>query len=215
MVKVYLHTLMVTFTKVYFYKGMYHGKGIFTWDDGESYDGDWKNDMYHGTGVLTYDNGIYKGEFVNNNMEGKGVLMYKDGSIYDGEFLNNKINGFGIYTYCNGKIDVGDWEDGDKITRWSIYMEDIVRLATVRVMRQQADVVKSTLTNSQMSNPQVEDKIEDKKVTNNIVRYECMYCKQQDTKVIASSNDDVDKDNFIILPKNDKIILPQDEFVLV
>eukprot|EP01031_Cornospumella_fuschlensis_P024823 gene24823-29997_t len=30
-----------------------HGKGVYTWANGDKYDGDWKDDFMHGSGVNT------------------------------------------------------------------------------------------------------------------------------------------------------------------
>ena len=38
---------------------------------------------------MNYNNGdIYEGEFKNDKKEGKGKIIYKNGEIYEGEFKN-------------------------------------------------------------------------------------------------------------------------------
>lgn len=44
--------------------GKRHGKGIYRWNNGETYNGDWKNDRMNGYGVFTkVDGSVYEGEF--------------------------------------------------------------------------------------------------------------------------------------------------------
>jgi len=44
--------------------GEYHGRGTYTWHDGESYEGEWKNGKRHGEGVfIFFDGSKYIGKF--------------------------------------------------------------------------------------------------------------------------------------------------------
>ena len=57
-----------------------------------------------GKGIFYYNNGNkYDGEYKNNKNEGKGTFYYNDDDIYDGEWKNNKINGKGIFI---GKMEI-------------------------------------------------------------------------------------------------------------
>ena len=50
------------------------------WNNGERYEGEWKNDLKDGKGIHYFPNGErYEGEFKNGNAEGKGIYYYKDG----------------------------------------------------------------------------------------------------------------------------------------
>ncbi len=49
--------------------GNKEGKGVYTYADGDKYDGEWKNDKREGKGVHTYANGR---SFLQN---------YKDGNV--------------------------------------------------------------------------------------------------------------------------------------
>ena len=47
------------------------GKGIFTWNDGNEYKGEWKNGLKDGKGVFKYSNGsIYEGKFKQDKKAG-------------------------------------------------------------------------------------------------------------------------------------------------
>jgi len=34
-----------------------NGKGIFTWSNGDKYDGEWKDDLMNGKGTMTFQHG--------------------------------------------------------------------------------------------------------------------------------------------------------------
>ena len=49
------------------------------------FEGQFKLGLVHGKGVFTYENGdIFKGEFVNGKREGYGECSWSDGSFYFG-----------------------------------------------------------------------------------------------------------------------------------
>lgn len=54
--------------------------GLFSYNDGTSYQGTWKNDK----------------------RDGKGTLIYIDGASYEGEWKEDMMNGRGIYTSAAG-----------------------------------------------------------------------------------------------------------------
>lgn len=69
-------------------------KDIYTYSDGSTYEGEWKDKMRHGQGILTRP----------------------DGMRYEGEWANNKPNGQGTLTHPSGKERSGLWKDGKLIT---------------------------------------------------------------------------------------------------
>lgn len=69
---------------------MRHGRGIQTFEDGQRYDGDWKEDKWHGQGILQSPDGSrYEGEFQNGSKHGEGTEygLYK---IFSGQWKNGK-----------------------------------------------------------------------------------------------------------------------------
>ena len=53
------------------------GRGKKTYDNGETYEGDFVNGVRHGQGTYTWANGtVYIGEFVNGNPSGNGTYIY-------------------------------------------------------------------------------------------------------------------------------------------
>ena len=51
-----------------------NGKGKIVYDDGDSYEGEWKDDKAHGFGVYISHNGsVYEGYWFENQQCGQGV----------------------------------------------------------------------------------------------------------------------------------------------
>ncbi|MDG1947876.1 MAG: trypsin-like peptidase domain-containing protein [Amylibacter sp.] len=86
-----------------------HGQGTYTWADGEKYVGEWQNDQKHGQGTYIYSTGNkYVGRYKNSKKHGQGIFTWANGDRYVGEYKNGMSNGQGTYTWGNGK-----WK-GDK-----------------------------------------------------------------------------------------------------
>ena len=48
---------------------------------------EWVNDSRHGRGTYTFANGdIYIGEFASDVMDGKGTYRYANGNVYEGGY---------------------------------------------------------------------------------------------------------------------------------
>ena len=66
-----------------------NGNGIFTWPNGERYNGGWKDDQRCG----------------------QGEMIYINGDIYQGDWKEDKRNGKGMITHPNGKKEKGEWKN--------------------------------------------------------------------------------------------------------
>jgi len=66
------------------------GKGIYYWNSGEIYYGDWSLDR----------------------MEGEGILYFALGGYVYGTFLDDKVHGHAILCFSNGDYIAGFWERG-------------------------------------------------------------------------------------------------------
>lgn len=94
-------------------EGKKHGRGLLTYSDGSSYDGEWKDGVMEGQGTFCYKNGdVYSGCFVNNKPHGRGLMMYKNENIYDGEWHDGMRTGDGTLTFANGSVYLGGWKKG-------------------------------------------------------------------------------------------------------
>ena len=84
-------------------------------ENGEKYEGNFKNGLRDGNGKYFYKNGdVYDGEFKDGKIEGEGVMTYENGHKYEGEFRDNLRDGKGTYYYKNGDRYEGSWRKGLK-----------------------------------------------------------------------------------------------------
>ena len=88
--------------------------GTYTYDGGDKYVGEWKNNKKHGQGTYTSQAGYsYIGEYKNGKKHGQGTYTYPDGSIYVGQLENGDFNGQGSLTLANGDTYVGEFKDNN------------------------------------------------------------------------------------------------------
>ena len=65
-------------------------------------------------GFYTYENGDrYIGEWKNDNKHGQGTYTWANGDKYVGEYRDGKRNGQGTLTYADGTVQEGIWKDGE------------------------------------------------------------------------------------------------------
>jgi len=75
-----------------FKDGKKHGKGILRTRNDRSYEGEWKYDKPHGFGINTFPNGkIYTGNFENGKPVGEGQWTYADGRVYNGTWISGSF----------------------------------------------------------------------------------------------------------------------------
>ncbi|MBR6797020.1 MAG: hypothetical protein IKM53_06705, partial [Clostridia bacterium] len=108
--------------------------GVYTWANGDVYEGNYVNDVRNGKGVLTLASGEkYDGHFANDLKHGNGTLNFENGEVYSGGFVNGKLdtrltdeNGkfilnsdgsyahgaMAVYTFSTGRIYTGFFEEG-------------------------------------------------------------------------------------------------------
>ena len=119
-------------------KGKKHGKGVITWRNGESYEGDFFEEKIEGQGILkmandqylegifndgefvegfgikqSYDENIYKGHFQYGVFNGEGTMSYANGEIYTGNFVNGKKEGKGTHTFPHYGYYEGYWKNDE------------------------------------------------------------------------------------------------------
>lgn len=93
------------------------GYGVYIYNSGMKYEGEWKNGKKYGKGTLTYPDGTkYEGKWENNRMHGFGIKTspvfraYK----YIGEWKNGRKHGKGIQYYSPDEWYDGEWKNGLK-----------------------------------------------------------------------------------------------------
>ena len=79
--------------------GVFHGTGIFTWDDDSQYEGDWKDGKQHGSGLYANGDGLrgYTGHWRNGVKHGQGFQQLSDGRTFEGAFTDG-LAGPGVLT---------------------------------------------------------------------------------------------------------------------
>ena len=66
-----------------------------------------------GEGIFVFDNGQrYVGQFSNGRIEGEGALYYPSGDRYLGSFLSGRPHGEGVLIHPDGSRQVGIWSFG-------------------------------------------------------------------------------------------------------
>jgi group I intron endonuclease len=85
-------------------------------DDNAVYEGDVIGGKAHGRGKLTWNNGdSYIGQFNMNARTGKGVFFWADGKNYEGEFAEGEITGKGRFLWHNGDKLEGEFLKGRRL----------------------------------------------------------------------------------------------------
>ena len=103
---------------------------VYTWKNGDYYEGDWKNNKMHGNGSFVVGNlgdqgtnagDKFVGAFKNGKRNGFATYYHLGdnkfkGDIYKGNYKENKKNGYGTYYYLannssKGEIYKGQFKD--------------------------------------------------------------------------------------------------------
>ncbi|CAK88416.1 unnamed protein product (macronuclear) [Paramecium tetraurelia] len=95
----------------------YSGKGIATYPNGDTYEGQYVNGIREGKGKYTYNpsGDKYEGEFLQNLKHGIGRLIYANNKgEYYGQWEQGLRHGEGLYTYANKDVYSGQWSRGKK-----------------------------------------------------------------------------------------------------
>lgn len=102
------------------------GYGVFTFDDGDRYEGYWKNDLKQRKGkLIDAKNGIYFiGEYHKGKKEGFGIYKYSEGAKYEGFWLDNKLYGQGKMVYNDNSYYQGFFENDKKEGIGTYYWND-------------------------------------------------------------------------------------------
>lgn len=97
--------------------GIVSGEGRFTWNNKDSYSGDFSGNEIDGKGKLIFsDGGNYSGEFQDGIRSGSGEFKWSDGKTYVGDWSNDNITGEGTITYTNGDTLEGYFTEGKFIS---------------------------------------------------------------------------------------------------
>ncbi|CAF1285840.1 unnamed protein product [Adineta steineri] len=96
-------------------EGEKHGQGMYRWQNGRTYVGEWYKNQMEGDGVESWPNGSrYQGQFKANKRHGQGTFTWADSRQYIGEYRNDYRHGYGVCTFPNGYKYDGQWYQGKK-----------------------------------------------------------------------------------------------------
>lgn len=93
------------------------GFGSYIFENGDGYEGNWKNQQMNGEGTYYYQKTgeRYVGAWKNDYRSGEGQLFNAEGNLlYDGNWVNDMQNGQGIYFYDDGSRYIGEWKNNQK-----------------------------------------------------------------------------------------------------
>jgi hypothetical protein len=95
----------------------YNGTGTFKFENGDVYDGAWRQGKIHGTsGKYEFANGDkYEGAYIDGKRHGVGKYTWSRGGSYTGSWEEDRRNGFGSYQWPNSSTYRGYWKDDQLI----------------------------------------------------------------------------------------------------
>ncbi|TGN08327.1 MORN repeat-containing protein [Leptospira ilyithenensis] len=89
-----------------------NGIGKYIYENGDIYQGSFKNDQREGQGNFVYTDGEkFSGIYKEDKRSGPGEYQFKNGDKYIGEFKDGGINGKGTYSFKDGKSLNGDFSN--------------------------------------------------------------------------------------------------------
>ena len=104
------------------------GNGIYTWTDGERYEGEWRDGVRNGQGTQILPDGRrYEGEWKDDTRNGWGVFTWPDGGRYEGEWKDGSRNGQGTQLFSDGRRYEGEWKDDVWHGKGTLYLPDGTR----------------------------------------------------------------------------------------
>ncbi|XP_060934145.1 ankyrin repeat and MYND domain-containing protein 1 [Limanda limanda] len=93
-----------------FLDGLKHGRGKYTFVNGEYHEGFYYKDYRHGNGQYCWPMGQkFTGKFYLNRREGYGHQVFLNGATFQGLFHMDHRLGPGVVTYSDGCQNVGLW----------------------------------------------------------------------------------------------------------
>lgn len=105
-----------------------NGQGIETYENGDTYEGEFKDSLPNGKGTYTSSRYTYIGQWKDGLRNGKGIETYENGDKYEGEFKNNLRNGKGVYIWSDGSKYTGDFLEGKKVVKVYILMKTEINM---------------------------------------------------------------------------------------
>lgn len=99
-------------------------EGTYAYANGEIFDGRWKYDK-PSIGIFRYKSGdVYDGTFENGG-RCNGTYYFANGDVYNGGFdQSGRFSGMGVYTWKNGEKYDGNWYQGYRNGKGTMYYKN-------------------------------------------------------------------------------------------
>ena len=89
--------------------------GVAIWEEGEMYEGEFKNNVKDGIGLYRWADGTtYMGQFQKGKITGLGKMQFANGNVYEGQFNEGYITGWGKFVWDDGKYYIGNYNNNKK-----------------------------------------------------------------------------------------------------
>ncbi|MBI9101225.1 MAG: C40 family peptidase [Spirochaetales bacterium] len=99
-----------------------HGKGTYQLNNGDVYEGEFRNGLYHGKGKYSArDGNIWEGTFVSGKLHGSGTRIWPSGSIYEGNYEDGLESGGWFTSAESGKVN---WILRNRTGEWEIFSDN-------------------------------------------------------------------------------------------
>lgn len=90
----------------------FDGYGLCLWSDGRKYRGMFKEGKRYGFGMFTWPSGCkYEGEWLDDKRHGSGKDLWPDSSSFVGQYAQDKFNGWGVFKWEDGGHYEGNWKE--------------------------------------------------------------------------------------------------------
>ena len=106
-------------------KNMPIDTGKITYEDGGSYEGEWRFGLKNGFGKeVTGENTCYEGHWKNDKKSGHGLFTNKNGDLYMGNWNNGCRDGVGKEQLVNGDVYEGTYIKGWRDGHFKVHLEN-------------------------------------------------------------------------------------------
>ena len=103
------------------------GQGTYTWTSGTKYVGEWKNGKQSGAGTMTWVNGDKEiATWKAGKRSGSATFTFSNGDVRVGNYVNNKLEGSVKFTPKGGETVEDTWKDGARLGYSNAYYWNLV-----------------------------------------------------------------------------------------